>query len=127
MNDTNNETPVSLTEAMNRAGVALTAAAANKVLHGARIIEKAWRPSSVEGRPPKNYWKATPTGEALGAINVPNDDQVHGGDPSSVRYDPTKFATLWASEDVQATFRMMLAEREIKLRDGAASGASQVF
>jgi hypothetical protein len=40
---TNDEIAVSLTEALAQAGVPLAASAANKVLHSAGMIERAWR------------------------------------------------------------------------------------
>jgi hypothetical protein len=120
-----NELPVSLTEVLYANSIALTAVAANKVLHSAGMTEVRWRPSSKSDRPPKSYRAATPLGEQYGIVNEAN--AIGSGDPVLVKYLPSKFAALWAHRAVQDTLAAMLREGEVKWRDGAAKGASEVF
>jgi len=120
-----NELPVSLTEVLSANSIALTAVAANKVLHSAGMTEIRWRPSSKSDRPPKSYRAATPLGEQYGAVNENN--AIGSGDPILLKYLPSKFAALWAHPDVQATLAAMLSEGEVKWRDGAAQGKSEAF
>jgi hypothetical protein len=116
--NTTNETTCSLSEALARAGMALTAANANKVLHAAKMIEKCWRESSKAGRPPKAYWVATALGQQHGIVND-QADPAHGGDPVIVRYVGEMLPALWAHDDVQATLAAMINEGTIKQRQGA--------
>jgi hypothetical protein len=119
MSETNNEAPVSLTEALSAHGIGLTAVAANKVLHSAGMTELRWRASSVATRPPKSYRAASPKGEQYGAINEKNS--VPSGDPILLKYLPSRFAALWNHPDVQATLQMMLSEGEVRMREPAQS------
>ena len=126
MNDTNNATEqtVSLTEALSANSIALTAVAANKILHSAGMTEVRWRPSSKADRPPKSYRAASPKGEQYGAVNEIN--AVGSGDPTLLKYMPSMFASLWAHPDVQATLAAMLHEGEVSLKLEAARH-SEVF
>lgn len=119
MSATNYETPVSLTDALTAHGIGLTAVMANKVLHSSGMTEIRWRPSSVATRPPKSYRAASPKGEQYGAINEKNS--VPSGDPILLKYLSSRFATLWAHHDVQATLQVMLSEGEVRMREPAQS------
>lgn len=119
MNETNNEAPVSLTEALTVHRIPLTAVAAGKVLLVAGITGVAWRNSSKEGRPPKAYKVATEFGERLGAVN--EKASVPTGDPSNLKFLLSKFATLWASHPVQDALADLLEAGDVKLREAAQS------
>jgi hypothetical protein len=119
-----NEVPVSLTECLNANGIALTAASANKVLHGSGFTETRWRASSVEGRRPKSYRAASPKGEQYGGVNEVN--AIGSGDPTLLKWLPSKFATLWNHPDVQATLAVMLSEGEVSMKSATAK-RSEVF
>jgi hypothetical protein len=119
-NQATNEQTCSLTDALALHGIALTAAAANKVLHGAGMIERRWRDSSKPGRRPKSYWAATSLGERHGVVNEVSD---RGGDPVIVRYASSRFRELWASNEVQETLSAMLSEGEVHMREAASQEA----
>ena len=120
-----NEVPQSLTHCLAENGVALTAASANKILRSAGMTEIRWRPSSKEGRPPKQYRAATPLGERYGIVNEANS--IGSGDPVLAKYLPSEFAALWSHPDVAATLAAMLHEGEVRYRDGGAAGKSEAF
>ncbi|MFM0224851.1 hypothetical protein [Paraburkholderia dipogonis] len=120
-----NEAPVSLTEVLNANGIALSAVAANKVLAAAAMTETRWRESSKPGRPMKSYRAATVRGEALGIVN--ESSGLPTGDPVLVKYVPSMFASLWASDEVQEALADLLKAGDVKYRDGAAAGQSEIF
>ena len=120
-----NELPVSLTEVLNSNGIALSAVAANKVLAAAAMTETRWRESSKPGRPMKSYRAATVRGEALGIVN--EGSALPTGDPVLVKYVPSMFASLWASDEVQEALADLLKAGDVKYRDGAAQDAGEVF
>lgn len=120
-----NEAPISLTEVLNANGIALSAVAANKVLAAAAMTETRWRESSKPGRPMKSYKIATPLGESMGAIN--EAATVPTGDPTNLKFDRTRFASLWASGEVQKALADLLEAGDVKLRDGATGGQSEIF
>jgi len=125
MNDATNEQAVSLTEALNANAIPLSAVAAGKVLLVAGVTGVAWRESSKPGRPMKSYKVATPLGESLGAVNEVS--ALPTGDPTLLKFVPSRFADLWASSQVRAAMTDLLEAGDIKLRDGAAGGKSEVF
>ncbi|NYH24671.1 hypothetical protein [Paraburkholderia bryophila] len=125
MNDTTNEQPVSLTEALNANAIPLSAVAAGKVLLVAGITGVAWRDSSKPGRPAKAYKVATSYGESLGATN--EKATVPTGDPTNLKFDRSRFAALWASKAVQDALADLLEAGDVKLRGSAAQGASEAF
>ncbi|MFM0057080.1 hypothetical protein PQR64_15770 [Paraburkholderia phytofirmans] len=120
-----NEAPVSLTEVLNANGIALSAVAANKVLAAAAMTETRWRESSKPGRPMKSYRAATVRGEALGIVN--ESSGLPTGDPVLVKYVPSMFASLWASDEVQEALADLLKAGDVKYRDGAAASQSEIF
>ncbi len=120
MTETNKEVPVSLTEALNAHGIALTAVMANKVLQAAGITELRWRPSSVATRPAKSYRAATPKGEQYGAVNEKNS--VPSGDPILLKYLSSRFSILWNSPDVQATLADLVSRCEVRYRETDSTG-----
>jgi hypothetical protein len=126
MNDTNNEQAVSLTEALNIQGIPLSAVAAGKILLVAGITEVRWRPSGKADRPPKSYKAATsPLGESLGAVNEVNT--IGSGDPTSLRFDRHRFASLWASKPVQEALGELLEASDVRYREQAVSQRSEIF
>jgi hypothetical protein len=125
MNDTTNEQPVSLTEALNANAIPLSAVAAGKVLLVAGITSVAWRESSKPGRPAKSYKVATAFGESLGAIN--ERTALPTGDPTLLKFDRCRFAGLWASHAVQDALADLLEAGDVKMRGLAAQGAGEVF
>jgi hypothetical protein len=118
-NQATDEQTCSLTDALGLHGIGLTAAAANKVLHSAGMIENRWRESSKPGRPPKQYRAATPLGEQHGIVNEAST--LPTGDPVLVKYLPSMFPVLWNHPDVQETLAVMLKEGEVRMRDGDAA------
>jgi hypothetical protein len=124
--DNTNEAPVSLTEALNAHGIALSAVAAGKVLLVGGITAVEWRESSKPGRPQKSYKVATTYGESLGAVNERNT--LPTGDPTNLKFDRNRFAGLWASRAVQDALADLLDARDVRYRDGAAKGpANEIF
>ncbi|MFM0165678.1 hypothetical protein PQR39_35250 [Paraburkholderia sediminicola] len=119
MSETNNETPVSLTEAINAHRIGLSAVAAGKVLLVAGVTAVAWRMSSKAGRPAKAYKIATAFGEKLGAVN--EKASVPTGDPTNLKFSPSKFAALWASHAVQDALADLIEAGDVKLREPAQS------
>jgi hypothetical protein len=124
MNQSNEQT-CSLTEAVNANAIQLSAVAAGKVLLVAGVTGVAWRESSKPGRPMKSYKVATPQGESLGAVNEAS--ALPTGDPVLVKYVPSMFASLWASDEVQEALAELLKAGDVKYRDGAAGGQSEIF
>lgn len=120
-----NEQAVSLTEALAASAIPLSAVAAGKVLLVAGVTDVAWRESSKPGRPPKSYKIATAYGESLGAIN--ESATVPTGDPTNLKFMPSKFASLWSSKAVQDALADLLEAGDVKFRDGAATGQSEIF
>lgn len=120
-----NETPVSLTEALNANSIPLSAVAAGKILLVAGITGIAWRDSSKPGRPAKAYKIATSHGESLGAIN--EKAALPTGDPTLLKFDRSRFAGLWASHAVQDALADLLEAGDVRYRAGAAKVASEVF
>ena len=125
MSTNTNEQAVSLTEALNTNAVPLSAVAAGKVLLASKLVEVRWRESGKPGRPMKSYKAATSAGEALGIVNEAST--LHTGDPILVKYLPSAFAGLWASEEVQEALAELLEAGDVKYRDGAAQDAREVF
>ena len=107
---TNDENPVSLTEVLAIAGVPLTPANANKVLHHAGMLERRVRDSLKPGNPQKSYWAATDTGKFYGIV-----EEVNSLSPEpQIRYLPSRWPDLW--QTVADTYLEMLGSGEIKLR-----------
>jgi hypothetical protein len=125
MSTNTNEQAVSLTDALAANAIPLSAVAAGKVLLVAGVTGIAWRESSKPGRPMKSYKVATPLGESLGAINEVRT--LPTGDPTILKFAPGMFAALWASSQVRDALADLLEAGDVKLRDGAAPGASEVF
>jgi hypothetical protein len=119
MNETNSGKPASLTECLNAHGVMLSSVAAGKVLLVAGITGVAWRESSKSGRPQKNFKIATELGLSMGAVN--EAATLPTGDPSHLKFLPSKFASLWASSQVQSALADLLEAGDVRYRDGAAS------
>jgi hypothetical protein len=119
------EQPVSLTEALNANAIPLSPVAAGKVLLVAGVVGVASRLSSKADRPAKSYKVATAHGESQGAIN--ESATVPTGDPTNLKFDRNRFAGLWASSQVQAALGDLLEAGDVKYRDGAAHGKSEVF
>jgi len=120
-----NEPTISLTDALAANGIGLSAVAAGKVLLVAGVTEVLWRESRKPGRPMKAYKVATELGLALGSVN--EKATVPTGDPTNLKFDRNRFSHLWASRQVQAALSDLLAAGDVKYRDGAAQGASEVF
>lgn len=120
-----NEQAVSLTEALGLHGIGLSAVAAGKVLLVAGVTEVRWRESSKPGRPMKAYKVATELGLALGSVN--EKATVPTGDPTNLKFDRNRFADLWASRQVQAALSDLLEAGDVRYRDGAAPGQSEIF
>ncbi|MFM0088955.1 hypothetical protein PQR46_18770 [Paraburkholderia sediminicola] len=120
-----NEQACSLTEALSVNAIPLSAVAAGKVLLVAGVTGVAWRESSKPGRPPKSYKVATALGESLGIVNEAST--LPTGDPVLVKYVPSMFASLWASDEVQEALADLLKAGDVKYRDGAAQDAGEVF
>jgi hypothetical protein len=123
VNQATNEPTISLTDALALHGIGLSAANANKVLQGAGMTETRWRNSSVAGRPQKSFRAATPLGESMGIIN--EAATLPTGDPVIIKYAPSKFAELWAHQEVAATLRVLLSEGAIAMK--SASAKQEIF
>src|SRR5471032_3008043 len=120
-----NEAPVSLTEALSINAIPLSDVAAGKVLLVAGVTAVDWRDSSKAGRPAKSFKVATAYGESLGAIN--EKATVPTGDPSHLKFDRNRFASLWASRAVQDALAELIETGGVRYRDGATAGHSEIF